>query len=63
MFFRSDFQVLPFQATECCLAHVKPINGKPADVDIFFYIFLKPIGFIWPHSRIEATVNLLFVNL
>lgn len=34
--FRSDFMTLPFQATECYLAHVKPIAGKS------FFIFQYP---------------------
>ena len=31
MHFRSDFQSLPFQAVECCLANVKPVNSKFVD--------------------------------
>ena len=27
-YFRSDFQSLPFQAIECSLAHVEPVDGK-----------------------------------
>ena len=27
-YFRSDFQSLPFQAIECSLAYIKPVDGK-----------------------------------
>jgi len=45
MYFRSDFQSLPFQAIECCLAHVKPINGK----SVGFILVLNPVAilFLW----------------
>lgn len=35
--FRSDFMTLPFQATECCLAHIKPIDGIFLKIKRFFY--------------------------
>lgn len=46
IYFRSDFHSLPFQATECCLAHVKPVNGKSAGIIVV----------------LKAVADLLFAN-
>lgn len=50
MHFRSDFKSLPFQAVECCLANVKPADGKCVNCS-FSVVFVAPAACHYGASR------------